>query len=47
MKTLKKRLADEEEIDLRKVFPVATNAVTGLIRDKLQSLGSEMAHNHL
>ncbi|HVU84557.1 MAG TPA: class II fructose-bisphosphate aldolase [Puia sp.] len=46
MKTLKKRLADEEEIDLRKVFPVATNAVTGLIRDKLQSLGSEMAHNH-
>jgi fructose-bisphosphate aldolase class II/tagatose 1,6-diphosphate aldolase GatY/KbaY len=47
MKTLKKRLADEEEIDLRKVFPVATNAVTGLIRDKLQSLGSEMAYNHL
>jgi fructose-bisphosphate aldolase class II/tagatose 1,6-diphosphate aldolase GatY/KbaY len=47
MKTLKKRLADEEEIDLRKVFPVATNAVTGLIRDKLQSLGSGMARNHL
>lgn len=47
MKTLKNRLINEEEIDLRKVFPDATNAVSALIRDKLQSLGSEMAFNHL
>lgn len=47
MKTLKNRLINEEEIDLRKVFPDATNAVSALIRDKLQSLGSELAFNHL
>lgn len=47
MKTLKKRLVNEEEIDLRKVFPIATNAVSELIREKLQSLGSEMTYNHL
>ena len=47
MKTLKNRLINEEEIDLRKVFPGATNAVSALIRDKLQSLGSELAFNHL
>jgi fructose-bisphosphate aldolase class II/tagatose 1,6-diphosphate aldolase GatY/KbaY len=36
MKTLQKILADNEEIDLRKVFPVATSSVINLIREKLQ-----------
>jgi len=35
MKTLKGKLANEEEIDLRKVFPSATNAVTQLVQNKL------------
>jgi ketose-bisphosphate aldolase len=35
MKTLQKTLADNEEIDLRKVFPVATAAVVKLIEEKL------------
>lgn len=35
MKTLQKVLRDNEEIDLRKVFPVATQAVVGLIEAKL------------
>jgi fructose-bisphosphate aldolase class II/tagatose 1,6-diphosphate aldolase GatY/KbaY len=36
MKTLQKTLADNEEIDLRKVFPVATASVTKLIGEKLR-----------
>jgi ketose-bisphosphate aldolase len=36
MKTLQKTLMDNEEIDLRKVFPVATNAVVKLIEEKLR-----------
>ena len=36
MKTLKKKLEHESEIDLRKVFPVATDAVTRLVAEKLQ-----------
>ena len=35
MKTLQKTLADNEEIDLRKVFPVATSSVVNLIAEKL------------
>jgi tagatose 1,6-diphosphate aldolase GatY/KbaY len=35
MKTLKKLLANNEEIDLRKVFPEAIDAVTQLISRKL------------
>lgn len=35
MKTLKATLENESEIDLRKVFPVATDAVTGLVEQKL------------
>jgi ketose-bisphosphate aldolase len=35
MKTLQKTLADNEEIDLRKVFPVATSSVVNLIIEKL------------
>lgn len=35
MKTLKELLADGEEIDLRKVFPPATMAVTELVKKKL------------
>ena len=38
MKTLKSRLASEDEIDLRKVFPYATTAVTELVRDKLLAI---------
>jgi fructose-bisphosphate aldolase class II/tagatose 1,6-diphosphate aldolase GatY/KbaY len=35
MKTLQARLENESEIDLRKVFPGAIEAVTGLVTDKL------------
>ena len=35
METLQRTLADNEEIDLRKVFPVATRAVTDLVKEKL------------
>lgn len=35
MKTLQRVLRDNEEIDLRKVFPQATDAVVGLIENKL------------
>ena len=45
MKTLKGRLAGEDEIDLRKVFPDATHAVAGLVQDKLEALGSDLTHN--
>jgi ketose-bisphosphate aldolase len=36
MKTLQKTLMNSEEIDLRKIFPVATNAVVKLIEEKLR-----------
>jgi ketose-bisphosphate aldolase len=36
MKTLKKELLQTDEIDLRKVFPVAIDAVTELITKKIQ-----------
>jgi fructose-bisphosphate aldolase class II/tagatose 1,6-diphosphate aldolase GatY/KbaY len=36
MKTLKDQLAHTDEIDLRKVFPVATRAVTDLVKEKLR-----------
>jgi fructose-bisphosphate aldolase class II/tagatose 1,6-diphosphate aldolase GatY/KbaY len=36
MKTLKKELQQTDEIDLRKVFPVAIGAVTDLISQKIQ-----------
>jgi ketose-bisphosphate aldolase len=36
VKTLKEILANEDEIDLRKVFPVATNAVSALVTEKLR-----------
>ena len=36
MKTLQKTLADNEEIDLRKVFPIATSSVVNLISEKLR-----------
>jgi len=35
MKTLKARLKNDDEIDLRKIFPYATNAVTELVKRKL------------
>ncbi|MAZ28683.1 MAG: ketose-bisphosphate aldolase [Cytophagaceae bacterium] len=35
MKTLQKELRDNEEIDLRKVFPKATAQITGLVKEKL------------
>ncbi|HJZ40657.1 MAG TPA: class II fructose-bisphosphate aldolase [Bacteroidales bacterium] len=35
VKTLKSRIVNEDEIDLRKVFPIATRAVTSLVIDKL------------
>ena len=36
MKTLKEKLEHESEIDLRKVFPDATNAIIRLVAEKLQ-----------
>ncbi len=36
MLTLKNQLASMNEIDLRKVFPLATRAVTGLVKEKLR-----------
>lgn len=45
MKTLKNRLAGEQEIDLRKIFPDATHAVRALVGEKLTALGSDLAHN--
>ena len=41
MKTLKNKLSNEDEIDLRKVFPYATNAVTQLVQDKLLAIQNE------
>ena len=43
MKTLKNKLLNEDEIDLRKVFPCATNAVTELVKDKLLAIQIENA----
>jgi fructose-bisphosphate aldolase class II/tagatose 1,6-diphosphate aldolase GatY/KbaY len=36
MLTLKDQLAHTDEIDLRKVFPTATHAVTDLVKEKLR-----------
>ncbi len=36
MQTLKTRLATNEEIDLRKVFPTATNEIVTLVKGKLE-----------
>lgn len=41
MKTMKNKLAHEDEIDLRKVFPHSTNAVTQLVQDKLMAILNE------
>jgi fructose-bisphosphate aldolase class II/tagatose 1,6-diphosphate aldolase GatY/KbaY len=41
MKTLKTKLANEDEIDLRKVFPSATGAVEKLVQDKLRAIQIE------
>lgn len=41
MKTLQDQLRNNEEIDLRKVFPVATQAITKLVKGKL-----EIVKNH-
>lgn len=36
MKTLQQELTNNEEIDLRKVFPKATRQITGLVKEKLE-----------
>jgi tagatose 1,6-diphosphate aldolase GatY/KbaY len=41
MKTLKNKLINEDEIDLRKIFPSATIAVTQLVKDKLLAIQIE------
>jgi fructose-bisphosphate aldolase class II/tagatose 1,6-diphosphate aldolase GatY/KbaY len=41
MKTLKAKLDNESEIDLRKVFPDAINAVTGLVIEKLNIVNNK------
>ncbi|MBK8088838.1 MAG: class II fructose-bisphosphate aldolase [Chitinophagaceae bacterium] len=42
MKTLKRKLTSEDEIDLRKVFPTATNAVSELVQDKLLAIQNKV-----
>ena len=44
MRSLKSVLAENEEIDLRKVFPKATNAVKDLIAEKLEVVSSIQCH---
>ncbi len=41
MKTLKAKLENESEIDLRKVFPDAIDAVTSLVTDKLNVVNNK------
>lgn len=41
MKSLKNKLAGEDEIDLRKVFPGATDAVAQLVQEKLLAIQVE------
>lgn len=40
MTTLRRLLEDNDEIDLRKIFPPATRAVTELIADKLETINN-------
>jgi tagatose 1,6-diphosphate aldolase GatY/KbaY len=42
--TLREKLAHENEIDLRKVFPAATNAVTALVSEKLKVVNPLINH---
>lgn len=44
MKTLQHVLANEDEIDLRKIFPYATNAVTELVRKKLVAIQHDFSN---
>lgn len=41
MKTLASELAENSEIDLRKVFPIATQAITNLVKEKLIMVKNE------
>ncbi len=41
MKTLQHELRNNEEIDLRKVFPVATGEITKLVKGKLETVKNE------
>jgi len=43
MKTLKNKLLNEDEIDLRKIFPHATNSVVDLVKDKLMAIEMQRA----
>lgn len=43
MKTLKNKLTHEDEIDLRKIFPSATDAVAELVQDKLLVIQNEIS----
>ena len=40
MRALKQRLADSDEIDLRKVFPKAVAPVVALLEEKYRMTGS-------
>lgn len=46
MQTLKNVLSDNDEIDLRKVFPPATEAVKALIAEKLDVISLEEVHDN-
>ncbi|HUS00652.1 MAG TPA: class II fructose-bisphosphate aldolase, partial [Chitinophagaceae bacterium] len=50
IKTLQKNLANDDEIDLRKIFPVATTAVKQLVSNKLlgiENTFSEQENKHI
>jgi fructose-bisphosphate aldolase class II/tagatose 1,6-diphosphate aldolase GatY/KbaY len=42
MKTLQQQLTNNQEIDLRKVFPVATQKITSLVKEKLTIVKNEV-----
>ena len=41
MRTLKTELTGNDEIDLRKVFPIATQHITDLIKEKLVTIKNQ------
>ena len=44
MKTLQANLKNTEEIDLRKIFPKATEKVTALVKEKLEIIKNEVGN---
>lgn len=47
MQTLQNTLKNSDEIDLRKIFPIATNKVTGLVERKLSVINNKISTPNL